>query len=142
MKTKFLMRKTTPKNNLPGTFILILMTIILLSACGGQDSRSAPIYFIPPTVAVKPATPTPIATPTQEPEPTNPSTCVNNLRFVSDISYPDNTVVAPGQEIEKIWLVQNNGSCNWEADYTIRNVGGPPMGSSTIVALYPVRSGG
>jgi hypothetical protein len=141
-KTKNLKRKTYQKNKTAGTIIVILLAIILLSACGGQDARNEPAYFIPPTVAVQPATATPDTTPTPEPEPTNEEACTNDLRFISDITYPDNTVVAPSQEIEKIWLVQNNGTCNWESDYTIRNVDGFPMGSSTIVALYPVRSGG
>ncbi len=114
----------------------------MLSACGGQDARNDPDYFIPPTLAVKPATATPLATATPEPEPTSETLCVNDLRFISDVTYPDDTVVAPGQEVEKVWLVQNNGTCNWESDYTLRNVGGSPMGASTIQALYPVRSGG
>jgi hypothetical protein len=135
-------RKSTPKINLSGPYILILLLITLLSACGGQDARNDPDYFIPPTLAAKPATATPPPTATPEPEAANAALCTNDLRFVSDITYPDDTVVAPGQEIEKVWLVQNNGTCNWEADYTLRNVGGSPMGSSTIVALYPVRSGG
>ena len=143
MKTiKSMMRKNTPRNKSYIPLCFILLTIILLSACGGQDARKDPVYFIPPTLADKPATPTPPATPTAEPDPTNDAVCTNDLRFISDVNYPDDTVVAPGQEIEKIWLVQNTGTCNWEADYTLRNVGGTPMGSSTIVALYPVRSGG
>ncbi|MFN2145128.1 MAG: NBR1-Ig-like domain-containing protein [Anaerolineales bacterium] len=146
MKTKNLsiskMRKNTPKINLSGILFFTLLTIILLSACGGQDARNDPGYFIPPTLASKPATATPLPTATPEPEPTNEALCINDLRFISDVTYPDDTVVAPNQEIEKVWLVQNNGTCNWEADYTLRNVGGSPMGASTIQALYPVRSGG
>lgn len=135
-------KKTISKNSLSGTIILILLSAILLSACGGQDSLNETDYFIPPTLEPKPPTPTPVATLTPTPNPTNEAECYNNLRFISDVTYPDNTVVAPGQKIEKIWLVQNIGTCNWEADYTVRNMGGPPLGSSTIVALYPVRSGG
>jgi hypothetical protein len=143
MKKKYLKRTITSKrNSRPGSLILILTIIILLSACGGQDARSTPEYFIPPTVAVPPATATPEVTATPTPEPTDETPCTNDLRFISDVTFPDDTVVAPGEEINKVWLVQNSGTCNWEADYSIRNTGGPPMGSSTIVALYPVRSGG
>jgi hypothetical protein len=122
--------------------VLILTISILLSACGGQDARSTPEYFIPPTVAPKPPTATPRASATPEVSPTPEAICQNDLRFIVDVSYPDDTVVYPGQEIEKTWLVQNSGTCNWEADYTLRNTDGPPMGASTINALYPVRSGG
>ncbi|MBN2045577.1 MAG: hypothetical protein JW757_11195, partial [Anaerolineales bacterium] len=98
-------------------------------------------YFIPPTIAVQPATATPEATATPLPEPTQDLLCTNNLSFVDDVTIEDDTVVAPGQEITKVWLVRNSGSCNWESDYTLRNVDGSPMGSATIVPLYPLRSG-
>ncbi len=54
--------------------ILILIITILLSACGGQDARSTPEYFIAPTTAPKPATATPAATPTPDPAPTAEAT--------------------------------------------------------------------
>lgn len=153
---RILKERTTPKTDhkiarrpiveRTNTLILIAMTI-LLSACGGQDARSTPDYFIPPTISPRSATATPAPTPTSETtkaesQPTSPAACENDLTYVDDITIPDDTVVAPGQEIEKIWLIRNAGTCNWDADYTIRNVEEtPPMGSASILALYPVRSG-
>ncbi len=146
MKT-ILTRNTTKNNPTPSRSGLVPLTIlfavtILLSACGGQDARSTPDYFIPPTIAPQAATLTPSVTETPTPDATVVADCENDLRFIDDITFPDDTVVAPGEVIEKIWLVQNSGSCNWEADYSLRNTDGPPMGASTIQALYPVRSGG
>ena len=129
------------KNNLSVSLILIAITI-LLSACGGQDARSTPEYFIPPTTAPRTETPTPEITLTPEAEEVVENRCLNDMRFVDDITIPDDTVVSPGEVIEKVWLVQNSGSCNWDADYTLRNTDGPPMGATTIQALYPLRSGG
>jgi hypothetical protein len=60
---------------------------------------------------------------------------------VDDITIPDDTIVAPNQEFEKIWLVENSGTCNWEIDYTLRMVDGLPMGSATILALRPTVTG-
>ena len=147
MKTRLLTKIMTKNTRRPSRSDLLPLAIfialtILLSACGGQDARSTPDYFIPPTTALRPTRPTPSATETPTPDPTNLAACENDLRFIDDITFPDDTVVAPGEVIEKVWLVQNSGSCNWEADYSLRNTDGPPMGASTIQALYPVRSGG
>jgi len=114
---------------------------ILLSACGEQDARPTEVYFVPPTLSPQLATPTPATTPTSTPEPTNDTACVNDLAFIDDVTIPDDTVVAPAQEIEKVWLVENSGTCNWEIDYTLRLVDGLPMGVSTILALRPTVSG-
>jgi hypothetical protein len=128
-------------SKIPLTILDFLTITILLSACGGQDARSTPEYFIPPTLSPQLSTPTPIASPTSPPQPTDELPCENNLAFVDDITIPDDTVVAPAQEIEKIWLVENNGTCNWEIDYTLRKVDGLAMGASTILALRPTVSG-
>jgi len=63
------------------------------------------------------------------------------LAFVEDITIPDGTTVSPGSSIDKRWLVQNNGSCNWDARYRLKFVGGLEMGAATEQALYPARSG-
>ena len=41
----------------------------------------------------------------------------------------------------KSWLVQNNGSCNWDARYRLKFVGGLEMVAATEQALYPARAG-
>lgn len=115
--------------------------IILLSACGGQDARTTPDYFVPPTMNPQLPTATSESTLTPTPDPTDTGPCENDLEFLEDITIPDNTVVAAGEEIVKTWLVKNSGTCNWESDYTLRNTGGLPMGISTIQALFPARSG-
>ena len=137
---KICLKKIT-KNNPWQTSLILISMIILLSACGEQDARSTPEYFVPPTLSPLRDTPTPSASSTPEPQPTSEPSCENNLAFVDDITIPDDTVVAPAQEIEKIWLVENNGTCNWEIDYTLRLVDGLPMGVSTILALRPTVTG-
>lgn len=52
----------------------------------------------------------------------------NNSVFVSDVSYPDNTLVTPGQAIKKTWKLQNTGSCAWTATYKVTFVSGNAMG--------------
>jgi hypothetical protein len=49
--------------------------------------------------------------------------------------------VAPGKLLDKQWLVQNNGDCNWDARYRLRLISGDALGASTEQALYPARAG-
>jgi hypothetical protein len=49
------------------------------------------------------------------------------LRYVSDVSIPDNTQMAPGQSFTKTWKVRNAGSCAWEAGFKFAFVGGEQM---------------
>jgi len=55
--------------------------------------------------------------------------CDNSV-YISDVTIPDNTVVAPGQALTKTWRVQNNGSCAWTATYKISFVAGNAMGGA------------
>jgi next-to-BRCA1 protein 1 len=72
------------------------------------------------------------------PSPTPP--CASSLRFIQDVNFPDDTVVQPGQQIIKTWLVENNGSCNWDARYRLRFTGAYPR-CRRERALYPARAG-
>lgn len=138
-RTKNLMIKPQAKAVI--AVLLFIATSILLSACGEQDARSTPDYFIPPTLSPLQASATPMASATPSAQPTDELPCENNLAFIDDVTIPDDTVMAPGQEFEKVWLVENNGTCNWEMDYTLRMVDGLAMGASTILALRPTVSG-
>jgi hypothetical protein len=67
--------------------------------------------------------------------------CTDGLTFLDDVTIPDGTVVHPGAEVEKIWLVENSGSCNWDDRYRLRLSSGLEMGVSAEQALHPARSG-
>lgn len=43
--------------------------------------------------------------------------CLNNLRFVADLTIPDGTLVWPGQVFIKTWRVRNAGTCTWTDSY-------------------------
>jgi hypothetical protein len=120
---------------------LILLIPLLLSACGGQDARENE-YFIPPTLSLKTSpialnTPTPISLIT----PTPTIACQNGLTFIKDVNIPDGTSFEPGVPIEKVWLVQNSGSCNWDADYTLQLVNDESLSAAKEQTLFPARSG-
>jgi hypothetical protein len=56
-----------------------------------------------------------------------PPGCINGARFYDDLTIPDGTEIVMGQKFEKVWSLQNNGSCPWVAGYTIRFVDGEVM---------------
>src|SRR5712691_7596624 len=54
-----------------------------------------------------------------------------SMAFVSDVTIPDNTPVAPGQIFTKKWKVTNNGSCPWDAGFKFAFTGGDAMSGAT-----------
>ena len=145
--------QTKTRFTLSPSLLIVLLTLILASACAPS---STPPPFIPPTAQSQLIEPTYIVNPTQNvvivqttPLPTiviptattNPADCINNLQFISDVTIPDNTSIAYGATIDKQWLVQNTGTCNWNLDYRLRHVSGAALGAPEEIALYPARSG-
>jgi Ig-like domain from next to BRCA1 gene len=48
----------------------------------------------------------------------------NNSAYIADVTYPDNTVIRPGINFEKIWRVQNTGTCTWDEGYKLVFIAG------------------
>jgi hypothetical protein len=123
---------------------------ILLSACA---PAATPTPFRPPTAQAPLIEPTFIIQPTQEvvviestPLPTvfptiNPADCTNDLTFLEDLTIPDNMFSTFGLALDKQWLVENTGTCHWNSDYRLRNIGGAALSAPQEVALYPARAG-
>ena len=49
--------------------------------------------------------------------------CHNSV-YVADVTYPDNSTIKPGVNFEKVWRVQNTGTCPWDEGYTLAFVSG------------------
>lgn len=127
----------------------VLLTFILASACAPQTT---PTPFRPPTQLAPTqllATTTPVPalftsvpiTPTLTITPTVPGPCTNNLSFLSDITIEDNTSVLPNETIDKQWLVENSGTCNWDSTYRLKWIGGDPMGAEQEQMIFPAHAG-
>jgi hypothetical protein len=103
-------------------------------------------------------TDTPTSTPTPEPTiellPTStsgipfggatsapPASSCYSLRFVSDVTIPDNTQMTAGQTFTKTWKVLNAGTCAWDAGFKFSLTGGEAMGSSTLTLATSVPAG-
>jgi hypothetical protein len=48
----------------------------------------------------------------------------NNSVYIADVTYPDNTVVKPGADFQKVWRVQNTGTCLWDDGYKLAFIAG------------------
>jgi hypothetical protein len=84
-----------------------------------------------PTVSFNSTATTPLAgfTPLASPQaPAGPTTSLgdacNNSIYIADVTYPDNTEVKPGTDFEKVWRIQNTGSCTWDEGYKLAFIGG------------------
>lgn len=117
--------------------VVFIFFISSASACGETGTSPIPGPVLSPTTALP--TETAFVLPPLAPTATLP--CSDGLLFVDDLTIPDYTVVNPGSAIDKQWLVQNSGSCNWDRRYRLRLVSGDPLGASADQALYPARAG-
>jgi hypothetical protein len=74
-------------------------------------------------------TPTLSQSPSPEPEmtldsskqngnPLDAETC-DNATFISDVTIPDGTQMAPGTVFTKTWRIQNSGTCTWTSEYMV-----------------------
>lgn len=92
--------------------------------------------------AIKPTpTPTPSGPPTPLPTrvpPTAPPPGSANIKpcysaqFVSDVTIPDGTIVAPGSSFWKTWSVKNTGSCSWNSSYKFVFMEGDVLGGAYV----------
>lgn len=124
------------------SFWVNLFLAFALTACGGNPSptsaTSAPAtatQTAPPPAAVTVVSPiTPTST---EPAviPTNPSDCTDSASFVADVTIPDNTPVTPQESFTKTWRLRNNGTCAWNANYSLTFSNGEQMGAPASVPL-------
>jgi hypothetical protein len=127
---------------LPAILFLPFLSLYL-AGCSAQ-----PTPYRPPTMVIQPAQPVTTAgipavtsqfVETQLPIST--PGCTNNLTFLEDLSLPDGTVVKPGALLDKRWLVENSGTCNWDKYYRLKFMSGAELSTPLDQALLPARSG-
>ena len=131
-------------------WLLVVLALFFMPACSPLTTSTP---FRPPTAEAPLIEPTFIIQPTREvvvvestPLPTvfptvNPANCSNDLTFIEDLTVPDNMFTTFGLALDKQWLVENSGTCNWNSAYRLRNVGGAALGAPEEIALYPARAG-
>lgn len=133
-------------------FLLTLTVItLIISACGSsQPDESAISTAVAQTVQAQntPDTVTVVtsAAPTDTPSPLAPLSatvtgapatlapaqfCTVSASLVEE-TYPDGTIVQPGETFTKSWHVQNNGTCTWDSSWQLIFYGGDLMDGATV----------
>ena len=131
--------------------IHLLLTGVLLASCNLPGPATGQVVLNTPTAPIQSP-----ASPSASPPPTASSTASSTAstveptaadcdlaRFISDVTYPDDTVVKAGEEFVKTWKIQNMGSCTWEDGYKLVFIRGEQMEgpSPADVILAPVKPG-
>ena len=80
---------------------------------------ASPTPNAPTNTATPINTNTPLPTNTPVFTPTNTPIPCNLASFVTDVTYPDNTHVAPSEVFVKTWRLRNVGSCSWNSSYLL-----------------------
>lgn len=124
------------------TLLLTGFLTIAIAGCDGYLSTGEqPALFLPPTSAVT-STPAPVSTNVSTPiSAVTEEACSNTLVFIRDLTVADGTIFAPGEKIDKRWLVENQGTCNWNSRYFLKFTGGQPMDAKIEQSLVPALSG-
>ncbi len=66
----------------------------------------SPIEEVVTTTTTIPSSPTPA--------------CKDNLTYLEDQTIPDGSIVQAGEVMDKRWLVENSGTCNWNEQLPIK----------------------
>lgn len=89
----------------------------------------------------------PLPSPNEPQPPPNavppPVASTDSAVYISDVTYPDGSSVASGQNLVKTWRMKNTGSTTWGAGYTLEFRGGHNFsaGAASIPVLTPGQSG-
>src|SRR5271157_788432 len=78
---------------------------------------------------------TSISAASSTPIPIVAATPCNRAAFISDVNYPDGSVVAPSTTFTKTWTLQNTGTCTWSTSYKLVFVNGDSMGGPASINL-------
>ncbi|HWS23788.1 MAG TPA: NBR1-Ig-like domain-containing protein [Anaerolineales bacterium] len=101
--------------------------------------QPSPTNTVAPTATIPPASsPTAFATIGSLPTQGAPDSAV----YMSDVTIPDNMVIAPGASFTKTWQLYNNGTTTWSTEYKIAYVSGEQMSGETTKITQSVAPGG
>jgi hypothetical protein len=124
-----------PTNTPPPTNTALSLATSALPTAAAGTAATAGVSGALPTLSFN-TTPntntTPIAGFTQiagspvAPVNTSPAlgdACHNSV-YIADVTIPDESVLKPGEDFDKIWRIQNTGTCTWDDGYRLVFVAG------------------
>ena len=102
------------------------------SGIGGPSPTGSPGTPSPQETSPTKATETfviPSFTPADDPNQT--SLPCDQVRFIKDVTIPDEMDLAPGEQFTKVWRLENAGTCPWTIGYLLYFESGDIMGGPT-----------
>ncbi len=95
-------------------------------------AQATQTLVVNPTTVINTAIPiVSTVTPNAPATPSGPTTCTLASTFISDVTIPDGTTIAPGGAFVKTWAIQNSGTCSWGGGYNAVFVAGLAFGASS-----------
>jgi hypothetical protein len=76
-----------------------------------------------------------------ETEAISPTASCYRLKYIRDVTIPDNTQMNPAEVFTKTWLVENIGLCAWRPGFKLILVGGAAMGGSPYTLIQSANPG-
>jgi hypothetical protein len=128
----------TPTLSIEALSTSVAQTVIAQITESAPSITPTPQFTDTPEFTQTPSTPRP--TNTSLLQPTNTTGC-NNLAFISDVTIPDGTTLAVGQDFTKTWRVQNSGVCQWTTSYKLIYSYGEVMGGKSVAISATVAPG-
>lgn len=117
-----------------GATISDVYTAVAMTLAAQASHATPSLTLLPSATPTTLASPTFVAnTPTSQSVITYSSSSYStaygcyDAAYVSDVTIPDGTVLAPGEEFVKTWKFQNTGSCDWSENFWITYSSGEDM---------------
>ena len=63
--------------------------------------------------------------------------CNNKIRSIEDVTFPDGSIVAPGETFRKTWKMKNGGTCVWDENYLVSFFYGDDLGFDGTAQIWP-----
>jgi hypothetical protein len=112
-------------------------TALAASPTAQPTNTTAPTNTLAPTLSLQ-VTPLGAGTPLSTtvgfatPVSTLSGPQCNDAVFIADVTIPDGTEMDKGEDFEKVWAIQNSGTCMWDEGYSFEWVSGDNLDGYAI----------
>ena len=122
--------------------LVLLLGAALVVGCAAATTPEPTPQEAPAAPSLTPLPAAPTATALPGATATVPEDdCFNDAVFVEDVTIPDFSLAEPGEALDKRWLVQNSGTCDWDAGYRLVRLGVDDFTGPGELALFPAAAG-
>ena len=92
------------------------------------------VFKLPESEMTPTNTAVPSAVPTTAPIS---QACTDSAKFMTDVTIPDNMLIAPNTAFTKTWRLKNTGSCTWDSSYLVSYISGTTMSQQPGYWILP-----